>query len=362
MLYRTYRQQSFGQIIGQQHVVRTLKGALVNNRIGHAYLFTGPRGTGKTTIARVFAKALNCIHRAKDGEPDNACERCQAVNEGRSLDLIEIDGASNGRVDEMRALKESATVAAASGGYKVFLIDEVHMVSAGGFNALLKILEEPPAHVIFILATTDPQKIPQTVLSRVQRFDFRKLTTNEIAGKLKEIAQSEKAKIGDEALLAIARASDGALRDAEVSLTKVFSSFSKQEQITTEKVNDILGLIPRIYHAEFLGHMDKGNQTAALTFIQNLHDNGINLEHFTKDFLEYLRRVLIAKVNPVSIASSDKFQDPENELIHSQAKKFDIARLIKMLTVFTLARNEMKYSPIVQLPLELAVLEITNQT
>ncbi|MDP2647956.1 MAG: DNA polymerase III subunit gamma/tau [Candidatus Yanofskybacteria bacterium] len=359
MLYRTYRPQSFSQVVGQQHVVKTLKGALANNRISHAYLFTGPRGTGKTTIARVFAKALNCLH-SKNGEPDNSCERCEAVNTGRSLDLIEIDGASNGRVDEMRALKESATVAAASGGYKVFLIDEVHMVSTGGFNALLKILEEPPSHVIFILATTDPQKIPQTVLSRVQRFDFRKLTAAEIAKKLKEIAESEKTKIHDDALLAIAHASEGAMRDAEVSLTKVFSSFGKGEQITVDKVNDVLGLIPRTYHAEFLGHLSKSDRAAALTFIQNLHDNGINLEHFTKDFLEYLRRVLIAKINPATLASSNSLQDSENELIRSYAAAIEVQQLIKLLAAFTIAKNEMKHSPIPQLPLELAVLENTS--
>ena len=360
MLYRTYRPQSFDQIVGQQHVVKTLKGGLTSGRVGHAYLFTGPRGTGKTTMARIFAKALNCLHRTKDGEPDTTCERCVAVQTNRSLDLIEIDGASHGRVDEMRALQEGAVVAAPSGGYKVFLIDEVHMVSQGGFNALLKILEEPPAHVIFILATTDPHKIPATVLSRVQRFDFRKLTIQEIAGKLKEITQAEKAKVDDDALLAIAHASDGALRDAEVALTKLLTSFGRTEAITADRANEILGLIPRIYHSEFVGYLTSSNRMQALSFIQNLYDNGINLEHFTKDFLEYIRKVLVAKLNPATLVSNGKILDSESILMQQYAQTIETPQLIKILTTFASARNEMKYSPIPQLPLELAVIELTG--
>ncbi|MBX4211291.1 MAG: DNA polymerase III subunit gamma/tau [Candidatus Yanofskybacteria bacterium] len=360
MLYRTYRPQSFSQIVGQQHVVKTLKGALTSGRLGHAYLFTGPRGTGKTTIARVFAKALNCLH-PKNGEPDNTCERCMAVNESRSMNLIEIDGASHGRVDEMRALQEGAVVAASSGGYKVFLIDEVHMVSQGGFNALLKILEEPPSHVIFILATTDPHKIPATVLSRVQRFDFRKLTAGEIASKLKEIAQAEKANVDDDAILAIAHASDGAMRDAEVALTKLLTSFGKNEAITAERANEILGLIPRVYHSEFLGYLTGSDRMQALSFIQNLYDSGINLEHFTKDFLEYVRKVLVAKLNPASLTSNGNgIADSESQRMQQYAQTIETQQLIKMLTSFSSARNEMRYSPIPQLPLELAVLDLTH--
>lgn len=354
MLYRKYRPLSFNEVVGQEHVILTLQGALSNNRISHAYLFTGPRGTGKTTVARVFAKALNCLHRTRDGNPDNTCERCLAINDGRSLDLIEIDGASNGRVDEMRELKESAMVAAVSGGYKTFLIDEVHMVSTGGFNALLKILEEPPAHVIFIFATTDPHKIPLTILSRVQRFDFRKLTPDQIVQKLTEDAKGEKVKIEPEALMAIAHASDGAVRDAEVALTKVISFANTKETITAKDVQDILGFIPFNYHPQFLNLIAANDRAGAITFIQELYDGGINLDHFSKDFLEYLRTTLVSKVRSATLTSM-QVNNPGDAL-----GTISTDQIIKMLLVFNQARQNMKFSPIPQLPLELAVMELTK--
>src|SRR3989339_1286739 len=227
MLYRKYRPQTFAEVVGQDHIIKTLTGGLISGRIGHAYLFTGPRGTGKTSVARVFAKSLNCHNLSKDGNPDNKCDSCSIMNEGRSMDLIEIDAASNRGIEDIRNLKESALVAAPSGKYKVFIIDEVHMLSKDAFNALLKILEEPPAHVIFILATTESHKILPTVLSRVQRFDFKRLTPSQIFTKLKEVAKTEKINIEDEGLKAIAVSSDGALRDAEVSLSKLRSHQGK---------------------------------------------------------------------------------------------------------------------------------------
>src|SRR3989344_5017940 len=217
MLYRKYRPHDFSQVVGQEHVVTTLKGALMTGRAGHAYLFSGPKGTGKTTIARIFAKALNCAVFSKIFSknltisiPCNKCPACLAVNENRSLDLIEIDAASNRGIEDIRNLKESALVAAPGGGYKIFIIDEVHMLTKDAFNALLKILEEPPAHVVFILATTEPHKILPTVLSRVQRFDLKKLTPKEIFTKLRQVSKAEKINITDEALMIIANASDGA--------------------------------------------------------------------------------------------------------------------------------------------------------
>src|SRR3989338_4160371 len=255
-LYRKYRPQTFDEVVGQEHVVRTLKGALTSGRKGHAYLFCGPRGTGKTTIARLFAKALNCTNFSKisDGNfteklsvrrsfseggldvPCNKCDNCLAVNEGRSLDLIEIDAASNRGIDEIRNLKESAMVAAPGGGYKTFLIDEVHALTKDAFNALLKIIEEPPAHVVFVLATTEPHKILPTVLSRVQRFYFNRLTNKEIYDKLKAIAKEEGVNIEEDGLKAIASSSDGALRDAEVMLTKVVTT-SQEKNISAEAIH-----------------------------------------------------------------------------------------------------------------------------
>ena len=341
MLYRKYRPQTFDQLVGQAHIIRTLQGALAAGRPGHAYLFAGPRGTGKTTIARIFAKALNCAKRGKDGNPCNACANCTSVNEGRSLDLIEIDGASNGRVDEIRAVKDSAAVAAASGGFKVFLIDEVHMVSTSGFNALLKVLEEPPSHVVFILATTDAHKILPTVLSRVQRFDFKKLTVAEIAAKLDTIARAEKAKIEPDALMAIATSSDGALRDAEVALTKVFASGEKGERITAEHVFQMLGLVPITYHPQLLGHILANDRQASLALINKLFESGVNFEHFSRDFLDHLRTVLVSQIT-------------------AQASSADMQKTIKIIDAFTSARLNLKQSPIPQLPLELAVLQVTE--
>jgi DNA polymerase-3 subunit gamma/tau len=368
MLYRKYRPQTFGQVVGQEHVVKTLEGALITGRIGHAYLLTGPRGTGKTTLARIFAKSLNCVnYRGVDERrrgntessslnvPCNKCEPCLGANQGNLLDMIEIDAASNRGIEEIRNLKESATVAAIGGGYKVFVIDEVHMLTKDAFNALLKILEEPPAHVVFMLATTEPHKILPTVLSRVQRFDLKRLTPSQILLKLKEVSRAEKIDIEEGALKAIAASADGALRDAEVSLAKV-RSVAGAGRITTETAIEALGLIPYNYHPEFFGYLVSNDKVSALNLIQRMHDSGVDLENFTKDFLEYSRKVLMAKINPAVLASVGE-ELPETPGVLSQLEG---KRFIKLIQLFTSARNEMKSSPIAQLPLELAVLEFLD--
>ncbi|MEK7645974.1 MAG: DNA polymerase III subunit gamma/tau [Patescibacteria group bacterium] len=356
MLYRKYRPQIFSQLVGQEHIVKTLQGALLSGRIGQAYLFTGPRGTGKTTLARIFAKALNCVDFGEKGAivPCNVCDACLAVNKGTSLDLIEIDAASNRGIDEIRALKESAQVAAPSGGYKIFLIDEVHMLTKDSFNALLKILEEPPSHVVFILATTEPHKILTTVLSRVQRFDFKRITPNEMVVKLKSIARAEKIQINDEALFEIAKSSDGALRDAEVALTKI-RSMIPTGPISLMDVSNTLGLIPYTYHPQFLGYLASGDQASAVALIHTIHDAGMDLEHFTKEFISYSRSVLLARINPtlsISIEGAEAHQE------FSKFSAIDNDKLIKIINIFTLARSQIKFSPIPQLPLELAVMQL----
>ncbi|MEK9158179.1 MAG: DNA polymerase III subunit gamma/tau [Patescibacteria group bacterium] len=358
MLYRKYRPQIFSQLVGQEHVVKTLEGALSSGRVGHAYLFTGPRGTGKTTMARIFAKALNCVKFSEKGAvvPCNVCDACLAVNNNQSLDLIEIDAASNRGIDEIRALKESAQVSAPSGGYKVFLIDEVHMLTKDSFNALLKILEEPPAHVVFILATTEPHKILATVLSRVQRFDFKRLTPSEIVDKLKTVAKAEKIQIDDEALFAIAKSSDGALRDAEVALTKI-RSMLPAGPIGEKEASQVLGLIPSSYHPKFLNSLVSGDQASAVALIHDIHDAGMDLEHFVKEFISYSRNVLLARVNPVLSAS---IQGAELHIQLTSLSAIDNNKLISIINAFTNARSQMKFSPIPQLPLELAVMSLNT--
>jgi DNA polymerase III subunit gamma/tau len=371
MLYRKYRPQTFTDVVGQEHVVKTIKGALSSGRIGHAYLFTGPRGTGKTTLARIFAKALNCAAFTKGifvttkmpfVIPCNKCDSCRAINENRSLDLIEIDAASNRGIDEIRSLKESAGVAASGGNHKIFIIDEVHMLTTPAFNALLKVLEEPSSHIVFILATTDPHKILATVLSRVQRFDFKRLTAKQISQKIEDIARKEKINIAKEGLMAIAMSSDGALRDAEVSLSKIFASHPAtdgKKEISVETVYDTLGLIPFSYHPEFLGYLAEKNKEKALNFIQKMYSSGIDLENFAGSFIEYLRRVLMHNINPaVLISYGEELLDNDIKLISLHSASLTSDNIVKMLQIFISAKESIKHSPIPQLPLELAVIDL----
>ena len=266
-LYRKWRPQTFDAVVGQEHVTRTLRNALRAGRIGHAYLFTGPRGTGKTTIARLLAKAVNCLAEAPDDRPCNECTICQALNEARLLDLIEIDAASNRGIDEIRELRQRVGFRPNEARYKVYVVDEVHMLTEPAFNALLKTLEEPPPHVIFVLATTEPQKIPETILSRCQRFDFRRLTVNEIAGRLTDLAGRESLQFEPEALTAIARQATGSIRDAESLLDQLIAY--GDETITLTQVQDMLGtgslqvvgnLVARLIAGEVAGGLNVINQ------------------------------------------------------------------------------------------------------
>jgi len=356
VLYRKYRPRAFEEIEGQEHIVRTLQGALASENVGHAYLFCGPRGTGKTTMARLLAKSLNCGKYQKRAEgqlqniPCNSCHSCSEINEGRSLDLIEIDAASNRGIDEIRNLKDSARVAAAGGGRKIFIVDECHMLTKEANNALLKLLEEPPQHVFFVLATTEPYKIPDTILSRVQRLDFKKISPEQIKNKLTGIAKKEKININEPALVQLANSASGSLRDAESAFSKVIAYAGQGKAINLETVTEILGIVPLQVHDALINLILSKNAQEAISQINDLHEAGIDLNNFLKQFIRHLRAKLIGMIGEKSyvvVASATPGQATPDVLIN-------------MLNVFMRAANEIKLSPVPQLPIELAILELTK--
>ncbi len=355
-LYRKYRPKKFSEVVGQEHVVKSLQGALELDKTSHAYLFIGPRGTGKTTMARLLAKTLNCEEKGVDGkEPCNSCYVCQEFNEGRNLDLIEIDAASNRGIDEIRDLRESVRFGPTHSRYKVYIIDEVHQLTKDAFNALLKTLEEPPNHAIFILASTEPQKIPETVSSRTQQFSFRNLTQSQILEKLNKVAKAEKLNIDDEALRVVALSGHGSLRDAESNLAKLISFGDKK--ITLAETQDVLGFIPLKAFYDFTGLFILNKKVEAINFVNNLYESGVDLDEFSKSFIDYLRKLLISNLNPATFVSFAGYNQEEVRLISSQAKVLTKDQIIRLVKIFMRAKEEMRISPIQQLPLELAVIE-----
>lgn len=353
VLYRKYRPKTFSEVEGQEHVVKTLQGALDLGRISHAYLFAGPRGSGKTTIARLLAKTLNC----EKGKNDacNICDHCK----GTAIDLIELDAASNGGVEEIRNIKESARSAPLEGKYKIFLIDEVHMLTTHAFNALLKTLEEPPAHVIFILATTEPYKILPTVLSRVQRFDFKRLTMQQILRKLNKISKLEKIKVPDSVLSVIAIDAEGSLRDAESNLAKLISFVGNE--VTPEDAQNVLGIIPFNLHKEFTDYLIDKNSEEGIKFINRMYESGVDLSSFNDSFLEYLRKMMVLRAAPsVKNIFSSELTTEHLSVIEDQSNKFSIKDLAGLVGIFIRSKDNLKNSPIPQLPLELAFIEVLD--
>ena len=361
MLYRKYRPQIFKEIIGQDIIVKILKNFIKNKeKIPQGYLFAGPRGTGKTSTARIFAKALNCLELIEnDYEPCNKCTNCEAINKGQFLDLIELDAASNRGIDEIRNIKEHIGFRPIQGKYKVFIIDEAHMLTEPAFNALLKTLEEPPKHTIFILATTEPEKIPPTILSRVQRFDFRRISIKDIAKKLKEIAQNEGIDISERALYLIAEESGGALRDAETLLEKLMLSLNPHKFISEEHVEEFLGKVSNKEILEFLETLLDKNFEEAIKKVHKVYENGFDLIVYTRSILKILRDILVLKNLPAW--KNQLAKDYEEELIEkilnisNKIKTEDLKKLIKLFSEAEM--NIKKDPPILTLPLELAVAE-----
>jgi DNA polymerase-3 subunit gamma/tau len=363
VLYRKYRPQVFAEIIGQEHVVQTLTNALSSGMISHAYLFHGPRGSGKTTIARIFAKAVNCQNRKeKDFEPCNKCDSCLEIMAGRSLDLIEIDAASHRGIDEIRELRDGIKFAPVKSKHKVFIIDESHQLTKEAANALLKTLEEPPSHAIFILATTEIHKMIPTIISRCQRFDFRKLTVPEIIKRLEIISKKEGVKIEKPALELIALSSGGAARDAESLLDQALTfsgTLGREREIKAEDIKEILGLVEVGLIQKFTDFLSQKKASEAISFLNEIYEKGADLQEFNKTLVNYLRQVLIVKITGIKVENPiiTGLTKEEFQKLESQTQGFQENNLRKMLDLFLDADNKMKYSPITQLPLELAIIE-----
>lgn len=359
VLYRKWRPQSFADVAGQAVVTRTLINALTSNRVSHAYLFSGPRGTGKTTTARLLAKAVNCEKNAADakkraGEPCNACPSCKAFGEGSALDLVELDGASNRGIDDIRDLRENANYMPMGGAaaHKVYLIDEVHMLTEPAFNALLKILEEPPEHIVFILATTDTHKVPATIVSRCQRFEFKRIALSAMADRLATIAAAEKIDVPREGLEMIARSATGSLRDAINLLEQICDATGNQ--VPLDAVREGLGLIADDRSTHLALHAVHGDFSAGLAVIGAVRDDGLDLRQFQKEVVMRLRELLLVQ----SGAESEGQWTPEQLAeMRTSVEGASPQKLVGALRAFGLA--DLRADPLSPLPLELALADAT---
>ncbi|MBO4623458.1 MAG: DNA polymerase III subunit gamma/tau [Bacilli bacterium] len=355
-LYRTYRPQLFRDVVGQEVVVKTLQNAIANNKISHAYLFSGPRGTGKTTVARIFAKTLNCENPVLQ-EPCDKCRSCHEIADGISPDVIEIDAASNNGVDEIRDIREKAKFLPSGTKYKIYIIDEVHMLSTGAFNALLKTLEEPPAHVVFILATTEVQKIPSTIASRCQRFEFKALTVSEISKKLRLVCSDENVEITEEALTSIAESAEGALRDALSVLDQAISY--SDEKVTIEDVNLVTGSLSYDKVIELASSFEERNVTSALEIIHALIETGKEVDKIVSGLLQFYRDMLLYKNVSSAVYAKYIFEKPKFKEL---AEHIDDNRIFYYVEVLSDVQNKIKYSTAPHIYLEIALIKMINMS
>ena len=364
-LYRKYRSKKLGDLLEQETTVQILKNAAKTGRIGQAYIFYGPRGTGKTSTARLLAKLLNCEKRrtdpefAKLGEPCNECAACREIDLQSSFDVVEIDAASNRGIDEIRNLKESIRTAPAGGGSKIYIIDEAHMLTGAAFNALLKTLEEPPKHAVIVLATTEYEKLPPTITSRAQRFAFKKVSKAAIMGKLAAEAKAEKIKIDEPALELIAAIAEGSVRDAESLLDQISSLGGAVTLADVERITGRTGLAKI---AEFAAIILRKDLPAALAELSALNDEGGNPVQFMKDLIHYLRKVLALKLSPTLEKVFERELTKEEVAVVKQlGANADVAFLVTVEKAFIRAYSEMRYSPFAATPLEIALVENLNE-
>lgn len=354
-LYRKFRPREFDDVKGQDHIVTTLKNQIKTDRIGHAYLFTGTRGTGKTTVAKIFAKAVNCEH-PQGGSPCNECAACRGISAGSSMNVIEIDAASNNGVSNIRDIIEEVAYAPTEGKYKVYIIDEVHMLSIGAFNALLKTLEEPPEYVIFILATTEVHKIPITILSRCQRYDFRRISIDTISERLQELMDQEQVEVEEKAIRYVAKAADGSMRDA-LSLLDQCIAFYLGQKLTYDNVLKVLGAVDTEVFGQLLQHILDQEITAAVSLLEELVMQGRDLGQFVVDFTWYLRNLLLVKSGP----DMEDVLDVSSEnlaVLREQAKQVGDEVLMRYIRIFSDLSGQIKYSAQKRVLIEIALIKL----
>ncbi len=357
-LYRKYRPENFNDLIGQDHVVQTIKNALKNDRVAHAYLFAGPRGTGKTSTAKVFAKALNCSKTGADFEPCGECSSCQRIDNGSSLDVIEIDAASNRGIDEIRELREKVKFYPGEGKYKVYIIDEVHMLTKGAFNALLKTLEEPPDSVVFILATTEPHKVITTIMSRCQRFDFSLLTLSDIKMRLQHIVNKEGYEIAPESLDILARSARGGMRDG-ISLLDQAISFS-DGSLDAEEIGRMLGRINKDQLKEFLVYLSKRQSQKALKLLDEQLESGLGIERFSDELISYCRELLLIKECGINSGILEYSQNYLDELAET-ASQLSTSKITDIIDEFASLKQKLRSSARPRLQLEISVIKLSSK-